>query len=218
MTQIMVYTQPILMYGLSLFTYYWPFRVVWAVLACLQVLDIFPVFNHITCCLLITSYFFVPSIDPQYVIKIGHNTVPKSTANNIIISTFIVMLILLNVYSNPHPDYKQHARPEQQHQHPDGLSASGTKKIVARRQLQDEESKMKIKSIVVLLCAIGVCLITSSLGNIFILFGIYFSIPEFKAKRFFFFLGLGIIISLILDPDQIAYFLYLYIVVLVLGQ
>jgi hypothetical protein len=71
MTQVMVYTQPLLMYGLSVFTYYWPFRVTWAVLACLRILDVFPVFNHVATCVLITSYFFVPQINPQYFIQVG---------------------------------------------------------------------------------------------------------------------------------------------------
>lgn len=69
MTQVMVYVQPLIMYILSLMTKYMPFRVLWAVLACLQVLDIFPVFNHILVCILVTCFFFVPEtaeIGQQY--------------------------------------------------------------------------------------------------------------------------------------------------------
>ena len=75
-----------------------------------------------------------------------------------------------------------------------------------------------MKSIFVLLFAALVCLLTYSLGNIFIIFGIYFNVPEFKAKRFFFFLSFGIVLSLILDPEEFVYFVNLYLVVLVIGQ
>ena len=75
-----------------------------------------------------------------------------------------------------------------------------------------------MKSLFVLLFAVVVCLATYSLGNIFILFGIYFNVPEFKAKRFFFFLSCGIVLSLIMEPDEYTYFVYLYLVVLVIGQ
>lgn len=110
MTQVMVYTQPLLMYGLSMITYYKPFRVTWAVLACLKVLDIFPAFNHVACCVLITSYFYVPHINPQYIIQIGQAPLDISTTNYAIVVTFVIMLILLNVYSNPHPDYTQNRK------------------------------------------------------------------------------------------------------------
>ena len=69
----MVYTQPLIMYTVSIITNYYPFRVLWAVLACLQVLDIFPIFNHFLCCALITCYFFVPQLQPQYKIPLLNN-------------------------------------------------------------------------------------------------------------------------------------------------
>lgn len=75
-----------------------------------------------------------------------------------------------------------------------------------------------MKSIIVIACAIVLCLVTTSLGNIFILFGIYFNLPEYKAKRFFFFVGFGIVCSIVLQPDQVFYFVYLYVVVLIVGQ
>lgn len=66
MTQIMVYSQPILMEIMSLISFYWPIKVIWSILACLQLLDIFPKVNHFICCVLLSSYYFYPSADLQY--------------------------------------------------------------------------------------------------------------------------------------------------------
>ncbi len=68
MTQVMVYVLPLLMYGLSLITAFWPIRVAWAMLACLQVLDAFPLISHVLTCVLITCYYFLLEVSPQYMI------------------------------------------------------------------------------------------------------------------------------------------------------
>lgn len=68
MTQIMVYTLPILIYILSLLSDNWTIKIVWAVLACLQMLDFLPKLNHCLICVMITVFFFGHWISPQYVI------------------------------------------------------------------------------------------------------------------------------------------------------
>lgn len=125
MTQVMVYTKPLLMYIMSLISNYYPFRISWAVLACLQVFDIFPYFNHLVCCILITCFFFVPHMQPQYVIPINNQVVNKQT-NYILFAIFVLILILLNVYSNPHPDYKRDIR-----------KSLATTRRALRRQMQE---------------------------------------------------------------------------------
>lgn len=107
MTQVMVYTQPLLMYSLSLISANEHIKVIWAVLASLQVLDIFPAFNHFMCCIIITFFFFVPFINPQYAIQFQSLTLPLEQTYNTVIAMFLVLMVFLNVYSNPHPEYKQ---------------------------------------------------------------------------------------------------------------
>lgn len=68
MTQVMVYTLPILIYILSLISDNWTIKIVWAVLACLQMLDFVPKLNHFLICVMITFFFFGHWISPQYVI------------------------------------------------------------------------------------------------------------------------------------------------------
>lgn len=76
MTQIMVYTQPLLMYGLSMMSVYQPIKILWASLACLQVLDVFPIFSHFMSCFLVTCYFYVQEFGQQYEIKFGDRVFP----------------------------------------------------------------------------------------------------------------------------------------------
>jgi len=66
MTQVMVYTLPIVMYGLSIISEPYPLKVTWAILGCLQVLDLFTPINHFVCCLLVAFLFFFPQYN-QYV-------------------------------------------------------------------------------------------------------------------------------------------------------
>lgn len=129
MTQVMVYVQPLLMFGLSMISQYEPLRVVWAVLACLQVLDSFPKITHFASCLIMSCYFFVPDIGLQYAIYIGGQPLLPVQTQNTVLTTFAVMLVFLNVYSNPHPNYKQNHRMS--------ASARNSRLTLGRRYLQN---------------------------------------------------------------------------------
>lgn len=128
MTQVMVYVLPILMYGLSMITVFWPFRVAWAVLSCLQVLDAFPIISHVLACALGACYFFLEEVSPQYAISVNNRAIPQQNVDHAVMVVLVVMLLFLNVYSNPHPQYKQEPRKS--------LSASSKRKDF-RRQVQE---------------------------------------------------------------------------------
>lgn len=162
----------------------------WAVLACLQVLDSFPKITHLASCLIISCYFFVPDTGPQYGIHLQGQKLPPVQVQNTVLTTFAVMLVFLNVYSNPHPNYRQN--------HRRSAGARNSRLTLGRRYLQNEEAKTRLKSKLTIVLAVLVCLATTSLGNIFILLGIYVNLPLFKAKRFFPFLGMGTVISILL--------------------
>lgn len=126
MTQVMVYTLPILMYMLSLVAKPYPIKAAWAVVSCLQVLDRFTKISHFVSCVLIAGLFFLPDF-VQYEVLIGDKMFSANETYNLLISTFVIILVLLNVYSNPHPAYKQTPTVD--------LSQS-TKRLGFRRHLQ----------------------------------------------------------------------------------
>ena len=114
MTQIMVYTLPIFLYLFNLMTTNQGLRMAWAGLACLQILHLFPMFNHLMCCSLVTFYIFMDSEIPQYSIVINGQTIPGNQTKNIVRICFFLMMILINVYSNPHPQYKQDSKKQEE--------------------------------------------------------------------------------------------------------
>ena len=109
MTQIMVYVLPMLMYFMSLLSEEHVLRVTWAILSSFQILNIFTLITHIACCALVSFYIYLPSQYKQYSIKVDNTPLPQSQTYNIVMLSFALMCLLLNVYSNPHPKYKQNA-------------------------------------------------------------------------------------------------------------
>lgn len=124
MTQVMVYTLPIVMYGLSIISEPYPLKVTWAILGCLQVLDLLTAINHFACCLLVTLLFFLPEYS-QYTVD---DSLSASENMNVVVCIFVIMMVFLNVYSNPHPNYKQTL---------DRNLDRTSKRVGARRYLQD---------------------------------------------------------------------------------
>ena len=125
MTQVMVYTLPILMYLLSIMSEHRPLKVAWAAVACLQILNIFPTFNHSVCCILTSVFIYLPLDIPQYRFALTGRVLPQSQTNNIVLVCLALVLILLNVYSNPNPHYKQE---------PDRRTGALVRKVTMKRQ------------------------------------------------------------------------------------
>jgi hypothetical protein len=208
MTQVMVYVTPLLMYSLSMISVNYYIQVIWGVVACMQVFDKLSKVNHLVCCVVVAVFFFGDGIGVQYVIKFYEVELSEIQNKTIIIGMFTLLLIFLNVYNNPHPNYKQNL----------SKGISDRQKVVAKRDVQDEQSKNRLKSKVVLLLTALLYLLTTSLGNIFILLALYFNIPLFKAKQFLIGIGCAGIVGIALSPEQVSYFIYLYVIVLILGQ
>ena len=188
MTQIMVYILPILLYSFSLMTQELGLKMAWAGIACLQILQVFPLFTHCLCCALTTFYFYLRDDIPQYQIA----TLPTAQTHNIVSTCLLLMLILINVYSSPHPYYKQH--PDKQLD-----PETKTRKVLfVRRQIQEEHSKHRLTSKIVMALTVGVCLVTTAPGNIFLLFAVFSNLPAYKPKRFYFLMGVGLMICMLL--------------------
>jgi hypothetical protein len=95
------------MYGLSIISTNWYIKVIWAMVACLQVLDRVSKLNHLVCCGVVSWYFFGRGSAGQYAVRFYEGELNEMQMKGIIVGVFVVLLIFLNVYSNPHPNYKQ---------------------------------------------------------------------------------------------------------------
>ena len=92
------------------------------------------------------------------------------------------------------------------------------RRVLARRQQNKEHNKHRLRSKIIIVATVLVCLVTTALGNLFLLLAVFSNLPIYKAKRFSFLMGFGLLVSMLLEPTQLSYFLYGYIVILILGE
>jgi hypothetical protein len=116
------------MYGLSIISVNSYIKIVWAGVSCLQILDKFSKLNHLICCVVIMVFFFWEDGGKQYDVKVYEVEISEMEGKGIMVGVFAVLMVFLNVYSNPHPNYKQNL----------SRDVNEEENVVAKRDVQDE--------------------------------------------------------------------------------